>query len=52
MMSGYLENEAIRDLAASGRVCFLQKPFDMRALALAIRQTLDEEAPGRLLTHD
>lgn len=45
MMSGYLENEAMRDLAASGRVHFLQKPFDTRALALAIRQTLDEGPP-------
>jgi PAS domain S-box-containing protein len=45
MMSGYLENEALRDLAASRRVHFLQKPFDMRALALTVRQTLDDEAP-------
>ncbi len=45
MMSGYLENEALRDLAASGRVYFLQKPFDMHALALTVRQTLDDEAP-------
>jgi PAS domain S-box-containing protein len=45
MMSGYLEDEAMRDLAASGRVRFLQKPFDMHALALAVRQKLDEGPP-------
>jgi FixJ family two-component response regulator len=42
LMSGYAEDEAARRGALTGRVRFLQKPFDMAALAREIRAALEE----------
>jgi FixJ family two-component response regulator len=40
LMSGYTEDDAVRLAVARGSVRFLQKPFDMRALAREIRAAL------------
>jgi DNA-binding NtrC family response regulator len=42
LMSGYAEDEAVRRGAFTGRVRFLQKPFDMGSLAREIRAALEE----------
>jgi PAS domain S-box-containing protein len=42
LMSGYTEDEAVRRGAVSGRVRFLQKPFDMATLAREISAALRE----------
>ena len=42
LMSGYAEDEAVRRGALTGRVRFLQKPFDMATLAREIRAALEE----------
>ena len=41
-MSGYTEDEAVRRGVDEGEVRFLQKPFDMAALALTLRTALAE----------
>ena len=41
-MSGYTEDEAVRRGAFTGRVRFLQKPFDLATLAREIRAALEE----------
>ncbi len=41
LMSGYNEDESVRDVVAGGGVNFLQKPFDMPTLAATIRLALD-----------
>ncbi len=45
LMSGYLEDEALREVIARGAVHFLRKPFDMAALAREVRAALDEKQP-------
>ncbi|MFI5165347.1 MAG: PAS domain S-box protein [Thermoanaerobaculales bacterium] len=40
LMSGYTEDEAVRRGIATGKVRFLQKPFDMATLAQEIRAVL------------
>ncbi|MFI5165233.1 MAG: PAS domain-containing protein [Thermoanaerobaculales bacterium] len=42
LMSGYTEDEAVRRGVTAGNVRFLQKPFDMEALAHEVRAALDE----------
>ncbi len=42
LMSGYLEDDALREVIARGGVHFLRKPFDMAALAREVRTVLDE----------
>ena len=42
LMSGYTEDEAVRRGVDEGEVRFLQKPFDMAALALTLRTALAE----------
>ena len=42
LMSGYAQDEAVRRGALTGRVRFLQKPFDMATLAREIRAALEE----------
>ncbi len=42
LMSGYTEDEAIRKGISQGHVRFLQKPFDIPALAQEIRAALAE----------
>ena len=42
LMSGYAQDEAVRRGALTGRVRFLQKPFDMGTLAREIRAALEE----------
>jgi two-component system cell cycle sensor histidine kinase/response regulator CckA len=44
LMSGYTEDEAVRRGVSAGDVRFLQKPFDMDALAREVRAALDEPA--------
>ena len=41
LMSGYTEDEAVRREVDEGSVLFLQKPFDMVALARVLRTALD-----------
>ena len=41
LMSGYTEDEAVRRGVGEGQVRFLQKPFDMDALARELRAALD-----------
>jgi len=40
LMSGYTEDDAVRRAVGAGTVRFLQKPFDMRTLAVEIRECL------------
>jgi two-component system, cell cycle sensor histidine kinase and response regulator CckA len=47
LMSGYAEDEAVRRSASVGDVRFLQKPFDVPALAAAVRSALDEREGTR-----
>lgn len=42
IMSGYAEDDVVRQAINAGKVRFLQKPFDMAALAREVRATLDE----------
>jgi two-component system cell cycle sensor histidine kinase/response regulator CckA len=42
LMSGYMEDEALREVIANGGVRFLRKPFDMATLAREVRVALDE----------
>ncbi len=42
LMSGYAQDEAVRRGALTGRVRFLQKPFDLASLAREIRAALEE----------
>ncbi len=42
LMSGYAQDEAVRRGAFTGRVRFLQKPFDLASLAREIRAALEE----------
>ncbi|HUK12250.1 MAG TPA: ATP-binding protein, partial [Thermoanaerobaculaceae bacterium] len=42
LMSGYTEDEAVRRGVSAGNMRFLQKPFDMGALASEVRAALDE----------
>jgi two-component system cell cycle sensor histidine kinase/response regulator CckA len=42
LMSGYTEDEAVRDKITAGVVRFLQKPFDMDTLARELRAALDD----------
>lgn len=44
LMSGYSEDEALKDLVGSGRVRFLQKPAPLAQLAAELRAALDEVA--------
>ncbi len=46
-MSGYSEDEAVRRGIEAGSVRFLQKPFDMHALATAVRLALEERRKPR-----
>ncbi len=46
LMSGYNEDQAVRASVTGGDLRFLQKPFDLRTLAAAIRGALDELGPG------
>jgi len=46
LMSGYTADEALRSTVASGRIEFLQKPFDANALAEVLRRVI--ESPGEL----
>jgi len=46
-MAGYTEDEAVRRGVDTGKVRFLQKPFDMAALAREMRVALDEHAEGQ-----
>ncbi|MFI5143637.1 MAG: response regulator, partial [Thermoanaerobaculales bacterium] len=41
LMSGYTEDEAIRQGGRAGYATFLQKPFDMATLARVVRTVLD-----------
>ena len=41
-MSGYTEDEVIRQRAASGAVRYLQKPVDLETLAREVRSALDQ----------
>ncbi len=45
IMSGYAPDDVAGALLASGQRHFLQKPFDMKALAKAIRAALNPAAP-------
>jgi two-component system cell cycle sensor histidine kinase/response regulator CckA len=47
MMSGYAEDDMLQRLGARSSVTFLQKPFGVAALALALRRVLDDEPPPR-----
>jgi two-component system cell cycle sensor histidine kinase/response regulator CckA len=47
MMSGYAEDDMLQRLGARSSVKFLQKPFGVAALALALRRVLDDEPPPR-----
>ncbi len=47
LMSGYAEDEAVRQRISEGRVRFLQKPFDMSTLAREIHEAIEGGAtPG------
>ena len=43
LMSGYTEDQAVRQGAVTGRLHFLQKPFDMATLAREIRAALEND---------
>ncbi|HUK13220.1 MAG TPA: PAS domain S-box protein [Thermoanaerobaculaceae bacterium] len=47
LISGYAEDEAIRQAAGPGRYHFLQKPFDVETLARELRAALEEDAGER-----
>ena len=40
LMSGYSEDEALREDAATGRINYLQKPFGIEVLARRLRELL------------
>ncbi len=42
LMSGYAENEMVRDAVAAGRLRFLAKPFDLATLAREMKEALGE----------
>jgi PAS domain S-box-containing protein len=46
IMSGYAEDEALRQGARVGSLRYLQKPFDMSTLARELRAALDGQTPG------
>jgi PAS domain S-box-containing protein len=46
LMSGYAEDEALRQSASIGSLRYLQKPFDMSTLARELRAALDGLALG------
>jgi signal transduction histidine kinase/ActR/RegA family two-component response regulator len=46
VMSGYAEDEALRQGARAGSLRYLQKPFDMTTLARELRAALDGLSPG------
>jgi PAS domain S-box-containing protein len=46
VMSGYAEEEALRQGARLGSLRYLQKPFDMSTLARELRAALDGQTPG------
>ncbi len=46
LMSGYSEDEAVRDGAGPGHVEFLQEPFDMARLAQTLHHVLHPELAG------
>jgi PAS domain S-box-containing protein len=46
IMSGYAEDEALRQSARIGSLRYLQKPFDMSTLARELRAALDGQPPG------
>ncbi|MDD5564969.1 MAG: ATP-binding protein [Thermoanaerobaculaceae bacterium] len=46
IMSGYAEDAVVRRAINAGEVRFLQKPFDMTALAREVRAALDERRPA------
>ncbi len=48
MMSGYAEDEMLQRLGPARVARFLQKPFDMQALARMLRHALDDEPSPRL----
>ena len=41
VMSGYTDDEEMRERIGRGAVCFLQKPFDIATLAQEVRRLLD-----------
>ena len=41
LISGYTDDEGVRDLVSAGRASFLPKPFTMTALAQKVREALD-----------
>ena len=45
LMSGYTEDDAVRDGVSGGGQRFLQKPFDIDTLAREVRAALDERQP-------
>jgi len=45
LMTGYAENDMVRQAVAAGRLRFLAKPFDLATLAREIREALRKEAP-------
>ena len=45
LMSGYTEDEAVRDRISAGVIRFLQKPFDMGTLAEEVRFVLGRPRP-------
>jgi len=44
LMSGYTEDETVRQSVATGAVRFLQKPFDMDTLARELRAALESSS--------
>ncbi|HVN76098.1 MAG TPA: PAS domain S-box protein [Thermoanaerobaculaceae bacterium] len=46
VMSGYAEDDALRDGVATGALRFLQKPFDMATLALELHRALKPPVDG------
>jgi len=44
LMSGYSEDEALKDMVGSGRIRFLQKPAALARIAAEVRAALDEAA--------
>ncbi len=44
VMSGYAPDEVARELFSDGTLHFLQKPFDMAALARALRAALESRS--------
>ena len=45
LMSGYAENDLVREAVAAGRLRFLAKPFDLATLAREVREALGKHAP-------